>query len=194
MFDFNELCELYRQQRMDDARIMLYNNINVLMTHSWFVISENELSDKLWDMMLLIDWRIDHALNLWYQNKEIYTFVKGKIRFTLENDRKRGNKVEFNDDIMRVIEQWPSTQELDFKWEIEYEYILNYITDMEEPYRTVLLLHLIVDEWYNLQEISKEIWRTLYETTEIYKEGIRQLRMFLTAKYTANEETTTSES
>lgn len=194
MFDFNDLSTLYRTQKIDDARIMLYENINVLTTQCGFIIPEDELSDQLWDVFILVDKRINQALNKGYQNQEVYWFLKTRIRWYLMNERKRRDKVEFNDEIMNLMEQLPSKQDTDMKWELEYAYILNYIYDMEEPFRTVLVLKLAIQDPYSMNDIAKYMRLNSYEVSKIYDQWKEIIRSILSTLPDNNEKTTTSKS
>lgn len=180
MFDFNELCKLYRTQKIDEARIMLYENINVLSSKCWYRIKEGDLGDTIWEIYILVDEWINQAIDRWYQNKEIYWFIKSKIKFTLINKKQRWDKMYYHGD---SEENWfSSIESSDYQslvdW-IQWDSIRDFVFNMNDPYRTVMILKFYSDVEYPLDNIAKQIEKNQLETRLIYQEWLNKIAMFL---------------
>ena len=180
MFDFNELCRLYRINKNDDARIMLYENISVLSSKCWYRIQEDELWDTMQEIFILVDGWINQAINRWYQNKEIYWFVKSKIKFTLINKKQRTEKIMYhNEATSSALESIESDDYNNLINEIQWEKIREFVFEMEDPHRTVMILKFYSDIEYPLDTIAKQIDKNQLETRLIYQEWLTKIAMFL---------------
>lgn len=196
MFDFNKLCELYRLNNFDKARIMLYENINVLAKRCWYIINPDQLEDTLWDLLLHMDEWINVSLNKWYQNKEVYWFLKLKSRLTLINKKNRWDKTEeiieasYDIDLQETV----SNDEWNMKDYLEQYAIRKFIFELDDPHRTVLILRYLSDYSYSLENISKQIERNLFETRLIHQEWLDKVKWFLYGNYKVDEEVVIHES
>ena len=179
MFDFNKLCEYYRKGEVDSGRIYLYENINVLTTKCGYTIRDDELSDMLWDIVLWFDERLNISLNKWYQNKEVFTYLKSKLRRTLINNNTRWDKMDYYIESNSDIDLSEEVYEKDENATLEIETIRMIVMDFDEPYRSIITLKHLCWWEYWFETIAKTVWMSVHNTKIAYNLWIEKIREVL---------------
>lgn len=183
------MYSFYLNKELERWRIMLYDNINVFLKHSWFNIVEG-YEDIVWDVVLEIDKRIQESIEKWYKEWQVYSFIKFKLRWYLMNKYNRKDSMtyfkSYSDDFIEWIE-WNLEG-----WEIEL--IKEFVMEMEDPERVVILLKHFSESSFSLDKIAKHIERSISDTSKIYKYWLSILKWFLNNVPLEDESTNTSKS
>ena len=170
-FDFNKCYELYAKWDIERGRIMLYANINVFLFYSWFQI-QDWYDDIVQDIMLEIDKRIQESIEKWYKSKQIYSYIKFKLRGYLLNRHNR------KDSMMYFKSYWDDyIDQISCIWIdgwLDSDIIKAFIYEMKDPTRVILLLKHYSE--FSLDKIAKHIWFNVTYTTKLYNEWIESLK------------------
>lgn len=168
---------------------MLYANINVFLKHSWFNIIE-WYDDIVWDVVLEIDKWIQESIEKWYKEWQVYSFIKFKLRWYLMNKHNRKDTMtyfkSYSDDFVEGIEEQMKDTEI--------EIIKEFVIEMDEPERTVILLKHFSEQPFTLNKIAKYIWKSVSDTSNIYKYWLSMLKWFLNNTPLEDENINTSKS
>ena len=153
---------------------MLYANINVFLKHSWFNIVE-WYDDIVWDIFLKMDKRMQDSVWKWYKEWQVYNYIRRRVQWFLKNRFNRRDSMTYFKSYSDDFVDWIKC-DLD---DNEYEIIKDFVMEMEDPERSVILLKHFSESQFSLDKIAKHISRSIWDTSKIYKNWLSVIKWFL---------------
>lgn len=152
------LIDLYKNN-LDKWREYLYDNMSVFgNVRNIINITPYYAKDIYNDIYLILDRVIQESIEKWFDERQIYTYIKTRVRWEIYNrSKKHGWEIDF--------EYWADHFEEtalieDFK-EVDNSFIREKFEDivyqLEEPYKTVILLTY----FFTPPKTFKQIWSLL---------------------------------
>jgi len=155
-FNMWVLIDLYKNN-LDKWREYLYDNMSVFWNVKNIInMTPYYAKDIYNDIFLILDRVIQESIVKWFDEKQIYTYIKTRVRWEIYNRAKKHWWEVWS-------EYWADEEEVlhdDYKEvnnSFSKEIIEWFVYTMEEPYKTVVLL----THFFTPPKTFKQIWNLL---------------------------------
>lgn len=192
MFDFNTLVDLYRVDKLDEAREYLYENVMVLCTQELMAwINQDLHEDIVQDVFMKIDERIQLSISKWYKIRQIYSYIKLRVSWFIINYYKFEigkyhieTNYEWEDDWSECESE---REEILSKCSIDKfpALLLESLGICESDERQVMYLYY---NWLDFKRISNILAMDKSHTKKLFNSSCIKIKSFLQSKWLTYED------
>ncbi len=177
-FQMWKLLALYKEN-LDLGREYLYQHMSVFSNVKHTLAIWPHAKDIYNDIFMVIDGVIQKSIDV-FDEKQIYKYIKTRIRWELTNRTKK-----YWDEINQ--KQIPTEDShWEFVWksnpldDINDEYLMSIVSDevfdLEEPFKTIIILHHLVRPKKTFKQIWIALWTNEQAISADYNRAIKILQ------------------
>lgn len=168
-FEMWKLLDFYKND-IDKWREYLYDNMSVFSNIRQTSALWPNAKDIYNDTYMVIDNIIQDSIVKWYDERQIYKYIKIRVRGELIN-RVKKYADEFNqkqlptdDNSEEFVSSWDPLEDLNMEYLMEN--VSDHVFDLEEPYKSIIILHHFVSPRKTFKQIWITLWKTLWIPTD----------------------------
>ena len=167
-FEMWKLLDLYKND-LNAWREYLYKNMSVFSNIKNNIAIWKNAEDIYQDTFYVIDRYIQKSIKDCYDEKQIYKYIKLRVRWELINRIKKyaeeNNQKQIPvQDSGEFISYWDPLEDLNTEYLMEK--VSDHVFELEEPYKSIIILHHFVDPRKTFKQIWITLWRTLWIPTD----------------------------
>jgi len=178
--DFETLYGLYRDNKLEQARNLLYENMDRFLTSGkvnldyWMQYGYDDIKQ---DMYMYIDDRILSSIEKGFSSRETFSYVRCRVRNTLlnfVNPKRSWNNIKYLKDYWDITEE---RQEDNVIHASSDRMLVNdAVLSLPETQKKIMLLKYYSWDDIWLLEISKHIWKPLYQVVIEHWTALNEIR------------------